>query len=458
MSREGDLWRWDGFAARGDAPSAAARRLAERNRLEELEREARDAKTKRDAAREALDRIMRSMREAQEAESAAREAVRRITRQREEANAALQREMRRTEEVRLRLEAARLRRESVANDLIESRSEEAEARAARAALPTRPAQDPALAAQESRLAEARQAENAARDALARLFAARNAAEQRLAGIERERAAWDQRAARVRESLGEHENRRTGWKRNLRGLKANPPSCLPAAVESRAKSKPQKPRAKPRMMPWHNAKAQLRAAEDAARQAANALSQSRELAGRLEVARENADARLIHVIQTIEGEIEGPIEGLANRIAADPRVENLSPEAIEARLRDLKQDRDRLGAVNLRADTELNEVETRHADLTRERAEIEEAIRKFRRAIESLNSEGARAFARLSRPFRAISPGFSPGFSGVARPSFTLSRRMIRWRRDLRSLPARRQEASASVAALRWRAGIDGDPL
>ena len=120
----------------------------------------------------------------------------------------------------------------------------------------------------------------------------------------------------------------------------------------------------------------RAAEDAARQAAHALSQARELSARLEVARENADSRLIHVIQTIEGEIEGPIEALANRIATDMRMEALSPEAIEARLRDLKQDRDRLGAVNLRADTELAEIETRHSDLTRERAEIEEAIRKL----------------------------------------------------------------------------------
>ncbi len=126
-----------------------------------------------------------------------------------------------------------------------------------------------------------------------------------------------------------------------------------------------------------------------------------------MARENADARLIHVIQTIEGEIEGPIEGLANRIAADARLENLTPEAIEARLRDLKQDRDRLGAVNLRADTELNEVETRHADLTRERAEIEEAIRKFRRAIESLNSEGR---ARLREAFEAVQGHFTRLFT------------------------------------------------
>src|SRR5262249_41431915 len=39
VSREGDLWRWDGFAAAAHAPTGAARRLAERGRLQMLESE-----------------------------------------------------------------------------------------------------------------------------------------------------------------------------------------------------------------------------------------------------------------------------------------------------------------------------------------------------------------------------------------------------------------------------------
>src|SRR5262249_1109207 len=40
VSREGDLWRWDGFVAKAGAPSAAAQRLAARNRLADLHAEA----------------------------------------------------------------------------------------------------------------------------------------------------------------------------------------------------------------------------------------------------------------------------------------------------------------------------------------------------------------------------------------------------------------------------------
>src|SRR5690606_4591449 len=39
VSREGALWRWDGFVAATDAPTPAAQRLAQKNRLAELEAE-----------------------------------------------------------------------------------------------------------------------------------------------------------------------------------------------------------------------------------------------------------------------------------------------------------------------------------------------------------------------------------------------------------------------------------
>ena len=40
VSVEGDLWRWDGFCLAAEAPTPAARRLAEKNRLGDLTRDA----------------------------------------------------------------------------------------------------------------------------------------------------------------------------------------------------------------------------------------------------------------------------------------------------------------------------------------------------------------------------------------------------------------------------------
>ena len=44
VSVEGDLWRWDGFVAAAEAPTPAARRLAEKNRLGDIERDAEAAR------------------------------------------------------------------------------------------------------------------------------------------------------------------------------------------------------------------------------------------------------------------------------------------------------------------------------------------------------------------------------------------------------------------------------
>src|SRR5207248_488810 len=56
VSREGDLWRWDGFAAAANAQTAAARRLAQRNRLGDLERELAGARAEISAKRNAVER------------------------------------------------------------------------------------------------------------------------------------------------------------------------------------------------------------------------------------------------------------------------------------------------------------------------------------------------------------------------------------------------------------------
>jgi len=39
VSREGDFWRWDGFVVAAHAPTGAARRLAERGRLQAIDGE-----------------------------------------------------------------------------------------------------------------------------------------------------------------------------------------------------------------------------------------------------------------------------------------------------------------------------------------------------------------------------------------------------------------------------------
>ncbi|RWH06738.1 MAG: chromosome segregation protein SMC, partial [Mesorhizobium sp.] len=64
VSRDGALWRWDGLTASADAPTAAAQRLAQKNRLAELDAEAVQATRVVREAEEALARAEQAMRQA----------------------------------------------------------------------------------------------------------------------------------------------------------------------------------------------------------------------------------------------------------------------------------------------------------------------------------------------------------------------------------------------------------
>ena len=81
--------------------------------------------------------------------------------------------------------------------------------------------------------------------------------------------------------------------------------------------------------------------------------------------------------------------------------------VEADLERLRRDRERLGAVNLRAEEELREVETQHASLASERDDLVEAIKRLRQGIQNLNRE---ARERLLASFEMVSNHFKHLFT------------------------------------------------
>ena len=72
VSREGDLWRWDGFAVAANALTGAARRLAERNRLADVEAELQNARTDLEVKRKVFEAASAEVAATTAAESQAR--------------------------------------------------------------------------------------------------------------------------------------------------------------------------------------------------------------------------------------------------------------------------------------------------------------------------------------------------------------------------------------------------
>ncbi|MCL6499077.1 MAG: hypothetical protein K6U07_03515 [Firmicutes bacterium] len=217
VSREGDLWRWDGFAAAADAPSAAARRLAEKNRLFDLGRELEaaraevEAKARTVAAAEAEvtaaaaaeAEVRARWREAQRAALAAREA-----------HAAAEREVSR---IAARVAALTEARARLAASREEAAAASREAAEALAGLASPTELESELARVRGEVGERRAALAHVRGEAQALAREAELTERRLAAIATDGRAWEERRAGALQQISTLENRRAETEAERSGL-------------------------------------------------------------------------------------------------------------------------------------------------------------------------------------------------------------------------------------------------
>ena len=156
-----------------------------------------------------------------------------------------------------------------------------------------------------------------------------------------------------------------------------------------------------------AETRQREADQQAARALAELADSREKRGRQEERlvsarqrREESEAR-IHEVLSVPPHEAMRFAGLA----ADQPLPD--PREVERDLERLKIERERLGAVNLRAEEEQRELSDKLLTLIRERDDVVDAIRKLRAAIQSLNREGRE---RLLAAFDVVNAQFQRLFT------------------------------------------------
>jgi chromosome segregation protein len=202
VSRDGGLWRWDGFTISAGAPTAAATRLAQRNRLAEIRATRREAEAKAEAAEEAAEAAHAARAEAAERERNAREAVRngfaKLNMAREEharlTNARMAQETRLTALIES-LETTTADREQAETGLSEAESELSVLEDASSMRET-------VTALRTELAELRGRDAERRSAHDRLVADSERRGERLLTIETEAGNWRRRAAGAAERLAD----------------------------------------------------------------------------------------------------------------------------------------------------------------------------------------------------------------------------------------------------------------
>lgn len=407
VSRDGALWRWDGLTASADAPTAAAQRLAQKNRLAELDAEAVQATQIVREAEAALAQAEQALRQASEAERNSRQAGRDAQHGLDAARSALAEAEKAGGELasrRAALDEARAR-------IVDSHEETAAA-FAEAEMLLQDAPDlgdlqlqlEQSAANVSRdratLADAR----AVHEGLRREAEART---RRLDAIGAERSNWLQRAENASTqiaSLGERRAEAEAERETLADAPDEIDARRRALLSQLTEAETLRKAAADRLQEAETKQAEL---DKAATAAIQSLADSRETRVRAEERLTAADERRLEVEARIQETLNTPPHLVIRHTGLEADSPMPEMAEIERKLDRLKVERERLGAVNLRAEEEQKELSDRLEAIVSEREDIIEAIRKLRQAIQSLNREGRE---RLLAAFEVVNGHFQRLFS------------------------------------------------
>ncbi len=409
VSLQGDLWRWDGFVARADAPRPAAVRLAQKARLEEVEAEIETLTPASRAAAEAQADAGKALAAADQAQRAARALVPDAARQLGRAREEVERHAR---------EAARrdARAQSLDETIARFDAERAEAETAlqaalaeAAALPETDDFAPQLDAARAVASAAREAASKARADMDMERREREGRQARLDGVRRDAEEWTARSAHAAERIGQLARERDKTTAAQAALREEPGKLEAARLRLLDELGAAEARLAAAADAFAAADAARTTADRNARAAEQRASEARELraglAARLDGARERLQetAAAIREIAMREPEELGSLlDEAAVRLPRDAHE-------TEQRLALLERQRESIGAVNLRAEEEAAEYGERLKTLKAERTDLSGAVAKLRRAIEELNGEGRE---RLLAAFEVINGHFQALFQAL----------------------------------------------
>ncbi|MBO0345929.1 AAA family ATPase [Roseibium sp. CAU 1637] len=407
VSKDGALWRWDGFVVAADAPTPAAQRLAQRNRLAELTDSIDMAASRVETSAGVLEQAGLAVRQASEAEQAARGQVRDRQRALASARDSLSTAERQMTQLAARKSSAQERAERLGAEAEEAREILMEAEERFEATPEIEGFETRIAALQSEVAEARAALAEARAVAEGLAREKDMRDRRLTSIAREFDGWKTRAARAADQIAVLRERKTQAMEERAELLEAPEDIefkRRTLLNEIDKAEAAKKAADDTMI---RAETDLQEIDRLARASLEILASAREVRIRAEERLEAARDRKQAIERRIDEDLEVPVSGLPELAGLKEGAPLPDPDAVERKLDRLKNERERLGGVNLRAEEELREIDEQRGTLTSERDDLIEAIRRLRTGISNLNKE---ARERLLSSFSVVNDHFQRLFT------------------------------------------------
>ena len=422
VARSGALWRWDGFRVAAGAPTAAAKRMAQRNRLEGLRGTLAALEVSRAGAAAAADATGARLRAAVAAEDAARAA-------RRDAESALAAAKAVESEAAAALAGERSYRRSaedaqagMAVEFDEADGALAAAGEELASLPDSTLQREAVERAKAALEETRaRVAGIGQDYQRKLADAEQRARRKTA-IEIDIRSWRERAAAAERGIADFAARIAEAAEERATLAERPEALAREAEALGADIAEADSRRDREAAALADAEARLEDAARSLRSDENRLAERREQRVRREAELEQAIQSLDNVAERVRERLGCAPEAIAETAGIDPDAELPDADALEARLDKLNRERENIGPVNLRADIEAAELDTRIGEMQSEREDLLGAIAKLRHGIAGLNREGRE---RLLAAFEAVDGHFRTIFTqlfggGSARLALTES--------------------------------------
>ncbi|MEM8795154.1 MAG: chromosome segregation protein SMC [Pseudomonadota bacterium] len=407
VTRDGAVRRWDGLSATSGAETPAAQRLAQKNRLADVEAAALDKMKQVDAHRALLESRSTDLKAAIDAEQSARAAYKQklsaqnkardelakaeseVSRITERRKSVIERQVRITEELD-RAKDALSRQKTELQQVPDSTALE----------DRRKAEEEKLNDDRKRLSDA----SAFCDTLKREAELRN---RRLETISQEVKNWNDRAKRAGEQIAVLKVRREEAEEEKAALEDAPADFTRKRAALFTSLKAAEDTLSEANNALQEAENQLRTADEAAKAALSRLSDTREARVRAEERFESAKTRKTDIAREIAETLECAPPALPEMAGLKPGAAEPELSSVEARLDRLKAERERLGGVNLRADIEIEEITEKRDNLVTERDDLIGAIRELRSGIASLNKEGRE---RLLAAFDEVNDHFKRLFT------------------------------------------------
>lgn len=407
VSLQGDLWRWDGFRAGAeDAPSAAAARLQQLNRLTALKRDLEEVAARAEGAAQAHAALQSRLAELAQADQRARDQRRGADARVAEAARMAARAEADSSIAAGRLEAANHAVARYLSETEEARERLEEAVASAEDLPDLDAARAALEQSKQSVEAARIAMMSRRSSYDELRREGEARVRRRQDASKELLSWKERLDSAGRRMAELGTRRSETEEDLVEALAAPEEIAIKREDLNEAISAAEARRAVAADALSVAETGLRAARDTEREGERLAGEAREARAAAQARTEAAREVVALAAARISDEAGGTPDQLLDTLKLDPdRMPDA--EALDIDVQRLKRQRESLGAVNLRAEEDAKAVSEEYDALAQEKIDLEEAIKKLRSGIAGLNREGRE---RLLTAFEQVNANFATLFT------------------------------------------------